>query len=101
MDIMRLQKKKREKGAEKILEDIMAEKFLSLVKHTNVNIQEAQQIPSKINSKRPKPRHIIIILSKRQRWGFPGGSVVKNLPANAGDTSSSPGPGRSHMLWSN
>ena len=32
---------------------------------------------------------------------FPGSAVVKNLPANAGDTSSSPGPGRSHMLWSN
>ena len=29
--------------------------------------------------------------------GFPGGSVVKNLPANAGDMGSSPGPGRSHM----
>ena len=28
---------------------------------------------------------------------FPGGAVVKNLPANAGDTGSSPGPGRSHM----
>ena len=32
---------------------------------------------------------------------FPGGAVVKNPPANAGDMSSSPGPGRSHMLWSN
>ena len=29
--------------------------------------------------------------------GFPGGAVVENLPANAGDTGSSPGPGRSHM----
>ena len=28
---------------------------------------------------------------------FPGGIVVKNLPASAGDTGSSPGPGRSHM----
>ena len=28
---------------------------------------------------------------------FPGGTVVKNLPANAGDTCSSPGLGRSHM----
>ena len=27
--------------------------------------------------------------------GFPGGSVVKNLPANAGDTDSIPGSGRS------
>ena len=33
--------------------------------------------------------------------GFPCGTVVKSLPANAGDTGSSPGPGRSHMLWSN
>ena len=31
---------------------------------------------------------------------FPGGTVVKNPPANAGDTGSSPGPGRSHMPWS-
>ena len=32
---------------------------------------------------------------------FPGGSVVKNPPASAGDTGSSPGPGRSHTPWSN
>ena len=32
---------------------------------------------------------------------FPGGAVVKNLPANAGDMSSIPGPGRFHRLWSN
>ena len=30
-------------------------------------------------------------------WGFPGGTVVKNLPTNARDTGLSPGPGRSHM----
>ena len=28
--------------------------------------------------------------------GFPGGSVVKNLPANAGDEGSTPGWGRSN-----
>ena len=33
--------------------------------------------------------------------GFPGGAVVKNPPASAGDMGSSPGPGRSHMPWSN
>ena len=33
--------------------------------------------------------------------GFPGGAGVENLPANAGDTGSSPGLGRSHMPWSN
>ena len=30
--------------------------------------------------------------------GFPGGSVVKNPPANAGDMGLTPGPGRFHML---
>ena len=32
---------------------------------------------------------------------FPGGAVVKNPPANARDTGSSPGLGRSHMPRSN
>ena len=30
---------------------------------------------------------------------FPGDPVVKNLPANSGDTGSIPGPGRFHMPW--
>ena len=34
------------------------------------------------------------------KQGFPGGAVVGSLPANAGDTGSSPGLGRSHMPWS-
>ena len=32
---------------------------------------------------------------------LPGGAVVRNPPANAGDMGSSPGPGRSHMPQSN
>ena len=35
--------------------------------------------------------------NKKAIEGFPGGAVVENLPANAGDTGSSPGLGRSHM----
>ena len=31
----------------------------------------------------------------KRRWGFPGGAVVKNLPANAGDTGLIPGLERS------
>ena len=38
---------------------------------------------------------------KSLRLGFPGGTVVKNPPANAGDMGSTPGPGRSHMPRSN
>ena len=33
--------------------------------------------------------------------GFPGGALVKNPPADAGDTGLSPGLGRSHMPRSN
>ena len=38
---------------------------------------------------------------KSRRRGFPGGARVENLPANAGDTGSIPGRGRSHMPQSN
>ena len=38
---------------------------------------------------------------KKKFRDFPGGAVVKNPPANAGDTGSSPGPGRFHMPQSN
>ena len=41
------------------------------------------------------------INNKKVTRGFPGGAVVKNPPANAGDTGLSPGPGRSHMPQSN
>ena len=37
---------------------------------------------------------------KKEGVGFPGGAAVESLPANAGDTDSSPGLGRSHMLQS-
>jgi len=46
-------------------------------------------------------RYLRLGTSKIVPVGFPGGSVVKNLPANAGDTSSTPGLGRSHMPWGN
>ena len=45
------------------------------------------------DDKREKRRTV----SKRLH-AFPGGSVVKNLPANAGDTGLFPGLGRSHMM---
>ena len=38
---------------------------------------------------------------KTATTGFPGGAVVENLPANAGDPGSSPGLGRSPMPRSN
>ena len=41
------------------------------------------------------------LLAVKFGGGFPGGTVVDTLPANAGDTGSSPGLGRSHMPRSN
>ena len=43
----------------------------------------------------------IISLEIRDIQSFSGGTVVKNLPANARDTGSSPGLGISHMPPSN
>ena len=44
--------------------------------------------------KRKRGKNICI---KIGNLGFPGGAVVENLPANAGDTGSGPGLGGSHM----
>ena len=49
----------------------------------------------------PINTNAIIFLGQRSFSGFPGGAVVENLPANAGDAGSSPGLGRSHVPRSN
>ena len=46
-------------------------------------------------------QYLVIHYNEKEYEGFPGGAVVENLPANAGDTASSPGLGRSHMPRSN
>ena len=44
---------------------------------------------------------VIEVNIKSHKSDFSGGTVVKNPFANAGDTSSSPCPGRSHVPRSN
>ena len=41
------------------------------------------------------------IFDLKMTQGFPGRSAVKNPLANAEDLGSTPGPGRSHVPWSN
>ena len=41
----------------------MMENFLNLVMEMDMQVQEAQKVPNKMNPKRPTPRHITI---KRQ-----------------------------------
>ena len=38
----------------------MKEKFPNLVKEIDMQVQEAQIVPNKMDAKRPTPRHIII-----------------------------------------
>ena len=45
--------------------------------------------------------YLLVLDALKSNAGFPGGAVVENLPANEGDTGSSPGLGRSHMPRSN
>ena len=59
--------KKREKGMENIFEEIMAENFPNLKKETDVQIQEAQSVPNKINPKRHTPRHTMMKVKDKER----------------------------------
>ena len=54
----------REKGTEKIFQEIIAKNFPNMGKESLTQIQEAQRVPYKINPRRNTPRHIIIKLTK-------------------------------------
>ena len=54
----------REKGTEKIFQEILAENFPNMGKESSTQIQEAQRVPYKINPRRNTLRHIIIKLTK-------------------------------------
>ena len=83
------QTKKQDKAPEK----------LSEVEKSNLPNKEFKVLIIKMFSEhgRRMDEHIKTL----QFLGFPGGTVVKNPPANAGDTGSSPGLGRSHTPRSN
>ena len=54
----------REKGPEKIFEEIIVENFPNMGKETATQVQEAQRVPYRINPRRNMPRHIVIKLAK-------------------------------------
>ena len=56
------EKKKQEIG--NLSEKIMKLNFLNLVKGIDMQVQEAQRVPNKMDAKRPTPRHIIIKVPK-------------------------------------
>ena len=44
--------------------ETMKENFPSLVKEIDMQVQEAQRVPNKVDAKRPTPRHIMIKMPK-------------------------------------
>ena len=62
--IIGVTEEKREKGPEKIFEEIIVEKFPNMGKEIAIQVQEAQRVPYRINPKRNMPRHIVIKLAK-------------------------------------
>ena len=54
----------REKGPEKIFEEIITKNFPNMGKEIVNQIQEAQRVLGRINPRRNTPRHIIIKLTK-------------------------------------
>ena len=57
----------REKGPEKISEEIIVENFPNMGKETATQVQEVQRVPYRINPRRNTPRHIVIKLEKLKK----------------------------------
>ena len=55
----------------------------------------------RVQNKKTRMISLMWNVKNKRTWGFSGGSVVKNLPASAGDTGSVLDLGRSHMPRSN
>ena len=49
---------------EKTLQDIIQEKFPSLARQSNIQIQEIQRTPQRYSSRRATQRHIIVIFTR-------------------------------------
>ena len=57
-------RRRREKGPEKIFEEIIVKNFPNTGKEIATQVQEAQRVPGRINPRRNMSRHILIKLSK-------------------------------------
>ena len=56
----------REKGPEKIFEEIIVENFPNMGKEIATQVQETQRVLGRINPRRNMPRHIIIKLTRSE-----------------------------------
>ena len=76
----------REKGPEKIFEEIIVENFPNLGKEIATQVQEVWSVPGRINPRRNTPRHIVIKLTKikdRKIIKSNKGKTTNNIPGNS------------------
>ena len=58
------EREKKEQEIGNLFEKLMKENFPNLMKETNIQVQEAQRVLNKMDTRRPTPRHIIIKMPK-------------------------------------
>ena len=58
------EREEKEQKIGNLFEKIMKENFPNLVKEIDMQVQKAQRVPNKMDTKRPTPRHIIIKMPK-------------------------------------
>ena len=59
-----LEGEEKEQEIENTLEKLMMKSFPNLAKEIDIQVQEAQRVPNKLDSKRTTPRQIIIKMPK-------------------------------------
>ena len=58
------EREEEEQEIENLFEKIMKEHFPNLVEEIDIQVQETQSVPNKLDPKRAAPRHIIIKMTK-------------------------------------
>ena len=88
-----LWEEEREKGPEKIFEEIIVENFPNMGNEIATQVQEVQRVTGRINPRRNMPRHIVINLTKikdkeqllkatRQKWQITYNGTPRRLTAD-------------------
>ena len=62
--IIGVPEEEKDKGSEKIFEEIIVKNFPNMGKAIATQVQEVQRVPNRINPRRNKPRHILIKITK-------------------------------------
>ena len=55
----------RDKGAENLFEEEIAENFSHLEKETDIQVQKAQKVSNRMRPKRAMPRHILLKMATK------------------------------------